>query len=74
MSLNRRMFLKKLGTTIGAVSLGNVLMSSLASGRSIFDERQDPPSPYLKDEDFWGMGAGILVPYRLILSTLTTGE
>lgn len=53
MSLNRRMFLKKLGTTVGAVTLGNVLLSSLASGKSIVNENQAAPPPDLSDEDFW---------------------
>jgi selenocysteine lyase/cysteine desulfurase len=47
------MFLKKLGTTVGAVTLGNVLLSSLASGKSIVNENQAAPPPDLSDEDFW---------------------
>lgn len=53
MSLNRRMFLKSLGTTVGAVTLGNVLLSSLASGKSIFNDKPAAPSPDMSDEDFW---------------------
>ncbi|MGA3012866.1 MAG: aminotransferase class V-fold PLP-dependent enzyme [Bacteroidales bacterium] len=53
MTLNRRMFLKKMGITVGAVSFGNLILSSVASGKSIFNERMDAPSPDLSDEDFW---------------------
>jgi selenocysteine lyase/cysteine desulfurase len=47
------MFLKKMGITVGAVSFGNLILSSVASGKSIFNERMDAPSPDLSDEDFW---------------------
>ncbi len=53
MSLNRRLFLQQLGTTIGAAALGNILFPSHASGKEFFNP--DPVSPPINasDEDFW---------------------
>lgn len=53
MSVNRRLFLRQLGTTLGTVALGSMVIPSLASGRSLFDPDMDAPPPGASDEDFW---------------------
>ncbi len=53
MSVNRRMFLRQLGTTLGAAALGNMLLPSLASGMEPFEQDFNVPPPGTSDEDFW---------------------
>jgi selenocysteine lyase/cysteine desulfurase len=53
MSVNRRMFLKRLGTTIGTAALGSVLLPSLASGKDLFEQEFSSPPPDVSDDDFW---------------------
>lgn len=53
MSVNRRRFLRQLGTSIGAAALGNMLLPSLASGSEPFEQEFSIPPPGTSDEDFW---------------------
>jgi len=53
MSLNRRLFLQQLGTTIGTAALGSMLFPSLASGKEFFNPGPYPPPGNASDEDFW---------------------
>ncbi len=58
MSVNRRIFLRQLGTTLGAAALGNVLLPSLASASEPFDQEFSVPPPGTSDEDFWAWVQG----------------
>lgn len=53
MSLNRRLFLQQLGTTIGTAALGSMLFPSLASGKDFFNPGPVIPPGNASDEDFW---------------------
>lgn len=52
MTVNRRIFLRQLGTTLGAAALGNMLLPSFASAGNMDQELSVPP-PGTSDEDFW---------------------
>lgn len=53
MSLNRRLFLQQLGTTIGTAALGSMLFPTLASGKDLFNSGPDTPPGNASEEDFW---------------------
>lgn len=53
MTLNRRLFLQQLGTTIGTAALGTMLFPSLASGKELFNSGSYTPPVDATDEDFW---------------------
>ena len=53
MSLNRRLFLQQLGTTIGTAALGSIIFPSLASGKELFQTGPDSPPGNASEEDFW---------------------
>ncbi|MCX6252211.1 MAG: aminotransferase class V-fold PLP-dependent enzyme [Bacteroidetes bacterium] len=53
MSVNRRIFLKRLGTTIGTAAVGSLLLPSMASGKNVFEQEFNAPSPDVSEEDFW---------------------
>jgi selenocysteine lyase/cysteine desulfurase len=53
MSVNRRLFLRQLGTTIGAAALGNMLLPSLACGSELPEQEFSVPPSGTPDEDFW---------------------
>lgn len=53
MTLNRRLFLQQLGTTIGTAALGSVLFPSMASAKEFFNPTPAGPPVTASDEDFW---------------------
>jgi len=53
MSLNRRLFLQQLGTTIGTAALGSIIFPSLASGKELFQTGPNSPPGNASEEDFW---------------------
>src|ERR1039457_733734 len=53
MTLNRRLFLQQLGTTIGTAALGSMIFPSIASGKEFFNPSPITPPGTNSDEDFW---------------------
>jgi len=53
MSVNRRLFLKQMGASVGAMSLGSALFPNLTFGEETSNNSPGMPPSGVSDDDFW---------------------